>query len=137
MESARKTTLGAAAVVLLCFFLPWVQVSCLGMKDTASGFDLARSGDRVLLLIPLLMLVLILLGLSRVMLERALELFVLIGMSGGIASAYLMYREYAKAPSAESLIPMFWTVWFWLGFTASLAVAAFALRFYIQRARAP
>jgi hypothetical protein len=44
MEKARRTALSAAGFVLICFFLPWVQVSCLGAKDSASGFNLARGG---------------------------------------------------------------------------------------------
>ena len=45
MENARRTTLSLALFVLICFFMPWVQVSCLGAKDSVSGFDLARGGE--------------------------------------------------------------------------------------------
>jgi hypothetical protein len=52
MKRTRRVTLSAAVFVLVCFFLPWVQVSCGGVKDTASGFDLARGGDQILRISP-------------------------------------------------------------------------------------
>jgi hypothetical protein len=30
MDNARKTSVSLAAFVLICFFLPWVELSCLG-----------------------------------------------------------------------------------------------------------
>jgi hypothetical protein len=65
MERARRTTLSAAVFVLICFFLPWVQVSCAGFKDSESGFDLAHGGDSALWLVALLMLAVLLLGLRQ------------------------------------------------------------------------
>src|SRR5207253_8587761 len=65
---------------LICFFLPWVQVSCAGLKDSESGFDLARGGDRALWLVPLLMLAVILLGLLRAFRQRV-SLFALLSRS--------------------------------------------------------
>ena len=35
-------------IVLICFFLPWIQVSCGPTKDTVSGIDLARDGSHAL-----------------------------------------------------------------------------------------
>ncbi len=137
MDNAKRTTLGAALFVLICFFLPWVQMSCLGVKDSESGFDLARSGDRALWLVPILMIAVLLLYLRRIVLDRAPWLFSLIGMSSGLISAWLIYRARASAGSSSDLIPTFWTVWFWLGLAASLVVATGALRFYIRRVRAP
>src|SRR5205807_10369988 len=49
----RRINLSAAIIVLVCFFLPWVQVSCAGAKDSLSGLDLARQDDALLWLIPL------------------------------------------------------------------------------------
>jgi hypothetical protein len=46
-------------------FLPLGE-GCGGIRDSASGLDLARGGDRALWLVPLLMLAVILLGLARV-----------------------------------------------------------------------
>src|SRR5215216_1581351 len=126
MERARRLTLSAAVFVLVCFFLPWVQVSCGGLKDSASGFDLARGGDRALLLVPLLMLAVILLGLVRSWKKRV-STFVLVSMVSGIVSAYLMDRERADAEQASGIIGAHVTGWFWLGFAASLGVAAGAV----------
>jgi hypothetical protein len=70
MKDARRVSLSLAAFVLICFFLPWVQLSCVGMKDSVSGFDLARGGDRFLWLVPSLMVVIILLRLVRFIREK-------------------------------------------------------------------
>jgi hypothetical protein len=138
MEKARRTTLSAALFVLICFFLPWVQVSCMGAKDSVSGFNLAREGDRALWLVPLLMIAALALGLMRVVWEQWPALFALTGMVSGMVSAWLMYYERRQMrPSSAGLIATFWTTWYWLGLVGSLVVAAAALWFYTQRVRAP
>jgi hypothetical protein len=137
MDNARRITVGAALFALICFFLPWAQVSCLGAKDSESGFDLARSDDRALWLVPILMIAVLSLCLTHAVMNRAPWLFSLVGMSSGLISAWLIYRERASAGSLSNLIPTFWTVWYWLGLVASLVVAAGALWFYIRRVRAP
>ena len=48
----RRINLSAAIIVLVCFFLPWVQMSCAGAKATSSGLNLARHDDALLWLIP-------------------------------------------------------------------------------------
>jgi hypothetical protein len=136
MERARRVTLSAAVFALICFFLPWVQISCAGLKDSESGFDLARGGDRVLWLVPLLMLAVILLGLMRAWKQRA-SLFALISMVSGLVSAYLMDRERMDAEQASGIIGAHVTGWFWLGFVASLGVAASAVMFYLKRSKSP
>jgi hypothetical protein len=137
MEKARWTTLSAALFVLICFFLPWVQVSCIGMKDAASGLDLARGGDRALWLIPILMILALAMGLTRFIWERMPALFALSGMSGGLICAWLMYYERNHTRPALSLTSTFWTTWYWLGLLASLVVSGAALWFYASRSRAP
>ena len=137
MEKARRMSLSAALFALICFFLPWVQVSCLGVKDSASGFDLARGGARALWLVPLLMILVLAFGLMRAVWERMPALFALSGMSGGMVSAWLMFYERRRYGSSSSLIATFWTAWYWLGLVASLVVAGAALWFYTRRARAP
>jgi len=137
MENARRTTLGAAIFVLICFFLPWVQVSCLGVRDSESGFGLARSGDHSLWLVPILMIVVLMLCLTRVVRERAPWLFSLVGISSGLISAWLIYRERTSSGLSSKLIPTFWTMWYWLGMIASLIVTSGAYWFYKRRIRAP
>ena len=75
MEKAMRTTLSAALFALICFFLPWVQVSCLGARDSASGFNLARAGDSTLWLVPLLMIAVLACGLARAVWEQLPALF--------------------------------------------------------------
>jgi hypothetical protein len=131
MEGTRRVTLSAAVFVLVCFFLPWVQVSCGGEKDTASGFDLARGGDQILWLVPLLMLAVILLGVMRVW-KKMPTVFALVCMASGLISAYLLNRE---RRDAEGLALVGLTGWFWLGLFSSLVVAISALVLYLKRSK--
>jgi hypothetical protein len=134
---ARGVTVSAALFALICFFLPWVQVSCLGAKDSSSGLDLARGGDRALWLVPLLMGLVLVCGLVRVVWERLPALFALSGLAGGLVCAWLMFYERGQARPSSSFLATFWTAWYWLGWVATLVVAAAALWFYTQRARSP
>jgi hypothetical protein len=131
MERTRRVTLSAAVFVLVCFFMPWVQVSCGGARDSASGFDLARGGDQLLWLVPLLMLAVILLGVTRVW-KRMPTVFALASAAGGLISAYLMNLE---RRDAESLAVARMTGWFWLGFFSSLVVVISALASYLKRSK--
>ena len=137
MDKARRTTLSASLFVLICFFLPWVQVSCIGMKDSASGLNLARGGDRALWLLPILMILVLAMGLARSVWDRLPALFALSGMAGGLICAWLMYYERNHTRPASSLTSTFWTTWYWLGLFASLVVSGAALWFYASRSRAP
>ncbi len=134
---ARQSTLGLAAIVLLCFFLPWVQLSCVGIRDSVSGFDLAREGDQALWFIPLFMLLILLLGLTRLIWEKTPALFALAGTVGGGLATYLMYTERLKLNDAPRLIATQWTAFFWLGVLTSLGLVASAFWFYSRRSRAP
>ncbi|HEX8844740.1 MAG TPA: hypothetical protein VF791_08865 [Pyrinomonadaceae bacterium] len=131
MERTRRVTLSAAVFVLICFFLPWVQVSCGGVKDSASGFDLARGGDQMLWLVPLLMLAVILLGLMRSW-KKMPTVFALLSMASGLVSAYLLDRE---RRDAEGLAGARLTGWFWLGLFSSLVVIISAFMFYLKRSK--
>lgn len=133
MKGARRVTLSAAVFVLVCFFLPWVQVSCGGEKDTASGFDLARGGDGALWFVPLLMIVVLILGLTRVWKNNA-WLFALVSIASGLVSAYLMNQKRMDAEHSD-LVRV--TGWFWLGLFSSLAVLISALIAYLKRSRSP
>jgi len=136
MKRARTINLSLAAFVFLCFFLPWVELSCLGVRDSVSGYDLARSGDTLLWLVPLLMVVIIVLGLSRAVARDAPSLVALSMTVGGSASAYLMYRV-SGSTSSHGLVAAQWTIFFWLGFIACVAIVVFGFAFYIGRGRAP
>jgi hypothetical protein len=128
MDRKRATTT-AALIVLVCFFLPWIQVSCGATRDTASGVDLARDGSHGLWLIPLLMLALLFFGFIKAWKERH-ELLALLSLASGLISAYLMNRERLKFEDSSGLIQARVTGWFWLGLGSSIAiviVAAFRL----------
>lgn len=123
MDSRRATTT-AALIVLICFFLPWIQVSCGATKDTASGIDLARDGSGALWLIPLLMLALLFLAL-RVWKERR-ELSTLVSLVSGLVSAYLMNRERLKFEDSSGLLRVGVTGWFWLGLASAVVIVLLA-----------
>jgi hypothetical protein len=136
MDNSRRVVVSASAFVCTCFFLPWIQVSCVGLKDSASGFDLAREGSSLLWLLPVLMIAVV--GLGFIGLWKQLPfLFGLMSSVGGLISAYLMYREYSRTDRAAALIAAQWTAWFWLGMVASLVVTAGAFVFYARRSRDP
>ena len=119
-----------AGFILLCFFLPWLQVSCAGLKDSASGLDLARETSASLWIIPLMMLAILGLGLSPSIWERLPALSSVTSFVGGGLSAYLMYRERLRRGESSGLIAASWTAWFWLGFVASLLMSVVALSSY-------
>ena len=121
----RRATTTAALIVLVCFFLPWIQVSCGATRDTASGVDLARDGSHGLWLIPLLMLALLFFGSVRAWKERQ-ELLTLVSLVSGLISAYLMNRERLKFEDVSGLIRVGVTGWFWLGLGSSVAIVILA-----------
>ncbi|HEV8369513.1 MAG TPA: hypothetical protein VGQ39_16275 [Pyrinomonadaceae bacterium] len=121
----RRATTTAGLIVLVCFFLPWIQVSCGASKDTASGVDLARDGSHGLWLIPLLMLALLFFGFAKAWKERH-ELTALVSLVSGLVSAYLMNRERLKFEDVSGLIQARVTGWFWLGLGSSVAIVILA-----------
>ncbi len=132
MNRTHHLTVSAAVIVLICFFLPWVQVSCAGIRDTASGLDLARDGHGQLWLVPLLMSAIILLGLLRVW-KRIPAIFSLVSMAGGLISTYLMNHERTNTERASGLIGAQVTGWYWLGFVSSVIVLVSAITSYLKR----
>lgn len=137
MNNARRSTLSLAAFVLIGFFLPWVQLSCVGMKDSVSGFDLAREGDQALWFAPVFMIAILTFGLLRLIWEKSPAIFALTGTVGGSISAYLMYRERSITNNSARIVATQWTPIFWLGFVASLGIAITAFIFYLRRSKSP
>ena len=115
---SRRVSITAAIIVLICFFMPWVQISCGGTRDTASGVDLARDGSGALWLIPLLMLLVLYLAIKAWNQRR--EFSALASLVSGLVSAYLMNRERLKFE--DGFIPVGVTGWFWLGLGSSIAI---------------
>jgi hypothetical protein len=138
MDNSRKTSVSLAAFVLLCFFLPWVELSCLGVRDSVSGYDLARAGERLLWVVPISMLIIVILGLSRSTIWEKMPAVVALSMTlGGSISAYLMYRERSNTNRSPRLVEAQWSVFFWLDLLASLCIVAVGFVFYIKRSRSP
>ena len=132
----RQINTSAAIIVLVCFFLPWVQVSCAGAKDTMSGLDLARDGQGLLWFIPVLMGALILSAIVRVRREQN-KAFALASTLCGLLSAYLMNHERLRVHDESGLISAQLTGWFWLGFISTFAVAISGIAMLVRRQRAP
>jgi hypothetical protein len=134
MES-RRVTVSMALIAMICFFLPWVQVSCGASKDRLSGLDLARDGHSGLWLIPLLMLAVLFLGIARVWKDRR-ELSALVGLVAGLVSAYLMNRERVRAEDTSGLIAVALTGWFWLGLGSTIGLVVLSALRFLKRPRA-
>ena len=132
----RRINLSAALIVLVCFFLPWVQVSCAGAKDTLTGLDLARNGHTLLWLIPLMMLAVLVVGLLHARKEKPQGLAIVSAISGA-AAVYLMNRERMRVQDESNLISAQLTGWFWLAFLAALLIVITAVALLLQRQRAP
>jgi predicted Co/Zn/Cd cation transporter (cation efflux family) len=132
----RRINLSAAIIVLVCFFLPWVQVSCAGSQDTLSGLGLARQDDVLLWLIPLAMCAALIFVLLRVRPARPQLLGVLSTICGVIV-IFLMNRERTRAYDSSGLIAAQLTGWFWLGFIAAFAVVGTGVAILLRKPKAP
>jgi len=132
----RRINLSAALIVLVCFFLPWVQVSCAGARETLTGLNLARDNHGLLWLIPLLMLAVLVLGLLHARKEKPRGLAIVSALSGAV-TVYLMNRERLRVQDESNLISAQLTGWFWLGFLAAVVIVITAVMLLLQRQRAP
>jgi predicted Co/Zn/Cd cation transporter (cation efflux family) len=132
----RRINLSFAIVVLICFFLPWVQVSCAGARDSLTGLNLARNDHPLLWLIPLLMLAVTVLGLLRVRREKPTTQAIVSAISAGV-TIVLMNRERARVQDEANLISAQLTGWFWLGLLAAVLILITAVALLLQRQRSP
>jgi hypothetical protein len=130
----RRINISAALIVVVCFFLPWEQVSCGGARDTLSGWDLARHDETLMYLIPLLMLAVVIAGALRRRSEKQSPLAIL-GIVAASVSGYLMNRQRVRVNDEGGLISAQLTGWFWLSFLSTLAVAVTAVGMLISRRR--
>jgi len=128
----RRVNLSAALIVLVCFFLPWVQVSCGGASDSLSGFDLARDGHTLLWLVPLLMLAVLTIGLLRSWKEPP-AVAAIVSMICGAVAVLLMNRERLRVNDEAALISAQLTGWFWLSMISALAVVGTAIALLLGR----
>ncbi|HAF24493.1 MAG TPA: hypothetical protein DCK93_16580 [Blastocatellia bacterium] len=123
-----------ALIALICFFLPWVQLSCGTSENRLSGVDLARDGHTGLWLIPLLMLAVLLLGTARAWKDRR-ELSALVCLVAGLVSAHLMNRERMRAEDTSGLIAVRLTGWFWLGLGSTIGLVVVSAFRFLKRTR--
>ncbi len=128
----RRINISAALIVLVCFFLPWEQVSCGGTKDSLSGFDLARHDHVALWIVPLLMLAVLVFGLVRRRQSKPAA-FGIISLIAGGGSAYLLNDQRTRVNDAAGLIAAQLTGWFWLALIACLALGVGGLALLINR----
>ena len=134
MRTLRRINLSAALIGTVCFFLPWVQVSCSGAKDTLSGLDLARNGQTLLWLVPILMGGLALLEIFRALKEK-LTIYSIVSAICGVVTAYLMNRERLRVHDESGLITAQLTGWFWLGLFSSVVIVISGLLLFIRGKR--
>ena len=132
----RRINISAALIVLVCFFLPWEQVSCGGAKDTLSGLDLARHEHTSWWLIPLLMVAVLVFALVRRRREK-MQTLAIVSMISAAVAAYLMNDERARVHDASGIISAQLTGWFWLAFISALAMLITAVGMLFRRQRAP
>jgi undecaprenyl pyrophosphate phosphatase UppP len=132
----RRINLSAALIGTVCFFLPWVQVSCAGAKDTMSGLDLAKDGQTLLWLVPILLGGLALLDILRALKEN-LTIYAIVSVVCGVVTVYLMNRERLRAHDETGLIAAQLTGWFWLGLFSSLAIVISGLVLFVRGRRSP
>ena len=132
----RRINLSAAIIVLVCFFLPWVQISCAGAKDSLSGLNLARQDDALLWLIPLVMGAVLVFVLVRMRAARA-QVLGLLSTCAGLIVVFLMNRERTRAHNTSGLIAAQLTGWFWLGLFAAVAVVVTGIAILLTKPRAP
>jgi hypothetical protein len=130
----RRTNISAAIIVVVCFFLPWEQVSCGGARDTLSGLDLARHDQTLLFLVPLLMLAVVIAcaWLRRIEKRSPLAIFGLVASS---VSGLLINQQRARVHDEGGLISAQLTGWFWLAFLSTLVVGITAIGMLINRRR--
>ena len=128
----RRINLSAAVIVLICFLLPWEQVSCGGASDTLSGFDLARHDHPLLWLVPLLMLTALAV---RLVMRRTKkdQLFSIVSAFAAGVAAYLMNDERLRVHDESGIISARLTGWFWLAFLSSIAMTISALAILLRR----
>jgi hypothetical protein len=132
----HRINISAAIIVLVCFFLPRVQVSCAEAKDTISGLDLAPGGQGLLWFVPVLMGALVLSAFTRIKREEH-RAFALASAMCGLLTAYLMNRERLRVHDEAGLINAQLTGWFWLRFIVILAVAISGILMLLRKQRAP
>jgi hypothetical protein len=130
----RRINISAALIVVVCFFLPWEQVSCGGARDSLSGLELARHDDALLFLIPLLMLAVVIAG-AWLRRDEKRSPLAIVSLIASAVSAFLLNRQRLRIHDASGLISAQLTGWFWLALLSTLSVAITAIGMLTTRRR--
>ena len=130
----RRINISAAVIVLICFFLPWLQVSCAGAHDSLSGFELARHESALLWLLPILMLAVIAFNLMRAWKQESRVAAILSAVCGAV-TVLLMNRERMRANDTASVISAQLTGWFWLSLIAAIGIVTSSIGWLLSRRR--
>ncbi len=130
--NTNRFSISAALIVVLCFFLPWIQVSCGGSENRLSGVDLARDVHTELWIIPLLMIAVLFVNAARAWREQR-TVVAIVNLIGGAFSGYLMNRERSRADHPAALLQVSITGWFWLGFAATIALVILACAEFLRK----
>jgi hypothetical protein len=128
----NRFSISLALIIVICFFLPWIQVSCGGSESRLSGVDLARDVHTELWIIPLLMIAVLFVNFMRAWRENR-AVVAAINLIAGLASAYLMNRERSRADHPTGLLEVALTIWFWLGFFATFALTGVGVWMFLAR----
>lgn len=131
MERTNKVSVSLAITLLVCFFLPWVQISCGAEKDTSSGLDLARDGEGALWLIPLLAIVMIVCGLRLLRINQ--RIFALINVLNGLVILYVMNHARTRFTNQTGIFEAKLTFGFWLGLIAAIGTTLSGLFALLKR----
>jgi hypothetical protein len=129
---SRRSTISMALIALICFFLPWIQLSCGKSESRLSGVDLARDGHSELWLIPFLMLVMMVIATTRAWKDKR-AITALTGLVAGLVTAYLMNRERVRAEDSSGLVAVGLTAWFWLGIGATIGLSILSSFRFLKR----
>lgn len=132
----RRINISAALIVIVCFFLPWEQVSCGGARDSLTGLDVARHEHALLWIVPLAVLAVLVFGLLRRRDEKP-KLFAIVSLVCSGLAAFLMNDERTRVHNDSGIISVQLTGWFWLAFIAALAMTVTSLAMLVKRERAP
>lgn len=131
----RRINLSAAIIVLVCFFLPWVKVSCAGASDNLSGLDLARQDSPLLWLVPLLVGAVLVFGLLRIR-RASPQIIGVLGSVCGVVITLLLNRERGRAHASGLIAPQL-TGWFWLAFISAIVMVITAVGLVLRGRKAP
>jgi hypothetical protein len=98
-SAGQKISFSAAIIGVICFFLPWVEVSCMGLRKSASGLQLATDMKLtevwIVLLVLLAAVALVLFQIIGKSITKDLDkLLSLLVIGTGIVPLLIMLYEY-------------------------------------------